>query len=99
MSTAASQPAVKTGIQFTETMRGYLAKGATGDFEAAARQGQQQNSPFQFTLTVASDDLDNTLNNPEHPASMSGTVTAPVLSDQPLSVQDGAVSAFRYRPH
>lgn len=98
MSTAVSQPAVKTGIQFTETMRGYFAKGETGDFQAAADKGQQENSPFQFTLTVASNDLDDMLTNPQHPAAMNGTVTAPALSDKPLSVREGVFQLFVQDP-
>src|SRR5580704_10051743 len=98
MSIPASQPAVKTGIHFTETMRGYFTKGATGDFEAAAAQGRQENSPFHFTLTVASDDLDDMLTNPEHPASMNGTVSAPALSDQTLTVRDGVFQLFVQDP-
>lgn len=98
MSSTASTPAIKTGIEFTETMRGYLAKGAAGDFEAAAEQGRKDNSPFQFTLTVASDDLEDMLSNPEHPAKMNGTVTAPILSDKPLTVRDGVFQLFVPNP-
>jgi cholesterol oxidase len=98
MATTASIPAVKTGIEFTETMRGYLAKGATGEFEAAAAKGKQENSPFEFTLTVASDDLEDMLSNPQHPAKMNGTVTAPVLSDKPLTVRDGVFQLFVENP-
>lgn len=98
MSSTASQPAVKTGIQFTETMRGYFALGETGDFQAAADKGQQQNSPFDFTLTVASDDLDDMLSSPEHPAVMNGSVNAPALSDKPLTVRDGVFQLFVQDP-
>lgn len=99
MSSTVSQPAVKTGIQFTETMRGYFAKGETGDFQPAADKGQQENSPFEFTLTVASDDLNDMLSNPQHPAKMNGTVTAPALSDKPLSVRDGVFQLFVNDPN
>ncbi len=93
MSTAA-QPVPKPGIQFTETMRGYFAKGETGDYQAAADKGQQQGSPFQFTLTIASDDLDDMLANPDHAAGMTGTATAPALSDKPMTVSEGVFQLF-----
>ncbi|HEX4750079.1 MAG TPA: alpha/beta fold hydrolase [Bryobacteraceae bacterium] len=99
MSSTAITPAVKTGIEFTETMRGYLAKGFTGsDYEAAAAQGQKDNSPFQFTLTVASHDLDDMLANPDHPAVMNGTALAPALSDKPLTISDGVFQLFVKNP-
>jgi len=98
MSSTASQPAVKTGIQFTETMRGFFAMGETGDFQAAADKGQQQNSPFEFTLTVASNDIDDMLSSPQHPAVMNGTVNAPALSGKPLTVRDGVFQLFVQDP-
>ena len=98
MSSTASQPVVKSGIQFTETMRGFFAMGETGDFQAAADKGQQQNSPFEFTLTVASNDLDDMLSSPQHPAVMNGTVNAPALSGKPLTVRDGVFQLFVQDP-
>jgi len=90
----APQAALTPGIRFTETMRGYFAKGETGDYQAAAEEGRQTGSKFEFTLTIASQDLDDMLRNSDHRAGMSGSVTAPVLSDRPLTVNDGEFQLF-----
>ena len=61
------------GITFTETMRGQMADG----------------TPFEFTVTVASDNLDDMLSNPDHQARIDGTMTSPALSPSPLKVANG----------
>jgi cholesterol oxidase len=38
------------------------------------------------------------LSNPQHPAKMNGTATAPALSDKPLSVRDGVFQLFVQDP-
>jgi cholesterol oxidase len=92
-------PAVlKPGIRFTETMRGYLGVGSTGDYQAAADAGQQKGSPLEFTLTVVSEDVADMLVNPEHRAGMSGTVIAPALSASPLAVSNAVFQLFVKNP-
>jgi cholesterol oxidase len=95
----------KIGIEFTETMSGYLS---TADrvqistdlpaYEAAFERGKADNSPISFTLTIASGNLTKLLNDPAHPAAMSGTLCAPVLSAQPLTVSHGAFNLFEAFP-
>ncbi|WP_224995724.1 GMC family oxidoreductase N-terminal domain-containing protein [Cesiribacter sp. SM1] len=82
------------GIQFTETMRGYFAAGATGDYAEAARIGKLNNSPFEFTLTIISDNLEGLLESEQHPAKMAGTVNAPALSDSALTISRGRFNLF-----
>jgi cholesterol oxidase len=101
--TPTSQPsagngATKVGIQFTETMRGYLSTKVLDDFAAAAKAGEQEGSSFEFTLTIRSDDLDDMLSNPAHAASIVGTVEAPGLSPQPLTVTNGVFQLFAADP-
>ncbi|HVR39351.1 MAG TPA: alpha/beta fold hydrolase [Thermoanaerobaculia bacterium] len=81
------------GIEFTETMKGYFLKGAT-DYQRGATEGKQTNSPMQFTLTIVGEDLDKLINSPDHPAHMAGTVTAPLLDEQPLVVTNGTFGLF-----
>ena len=89
MSTAPELTAsLKPGIRFTETMRGYWTKGETDDYEAAAAKGKKEGSSFEFTLTIASEDLDDMLQNPEHPATMTGTANVPSLSPERMAVSD-----------
>lgn len=79
----------RLGIQFTETMAGYISNHITGDYQAAAARGEADGSPCSFTLTVVSEDLDDMLTNSDHPARMIGTVSAPMLSPEPMTVTEG----------
>ncbi|MFQ4145999.1 GMC family oxidoreductase [Chlorogloeopsis sp. ULAP02] len=84
----------KLGIQFTETMRGFFSTQIQDDYQKAAQQGKKDGTPLQFTLTVISDDLEVLLNDPNHPANIVGTVTAPVISPEPLTVTNGEFNLF-----
>ncbi|UXY16357.1 GMC oxidoreductase [Chitiniphilus purpureus] len=81
------------GLRFTETMRGYFStqvKHADPDgFQRGWTEGKAHASPMTFTLTVASDDLDRMLADPRHATGLAGTVTAPALSPDPLTVSEG----------
>jgi len=94
---------VKAGVEFTETMKGFFSsavKNATPplqldpSYQQGFDQGQAGNSPFQFTLTIASEDLDDMITNAAHQANMVGTVTAPTLSPQPLTITEGVFNLF-----
>jgi cholesterol oxidase len=98
----AAAPA-KPGVEFTETMKGYFSTQAKTPtpplqldpiYQRGFDQGQTDNSPFQFTLTIASEDLDDMVSNPSHEARMVGTVLAPAISPQPLTVADGRFNLF-----
>jgi cholesterol oxidase len=87
---AAPPPAPATlGLRFTEAMNGYFSFKVKDDFQKGSDQGKHDGSSFEFILTVIADDLDDLLANPDHPARMVGTVTAPALSAQALTVSDG----------
>lgn len=82
------------GVQFTESMKGFFAQVEAGNYEAGFTRGRQEDSSFEFVLTVIADDVDRLLDEPEHEAAMVGTVRAPALSDQPLSVTEGRFNLF-----
>ena len=82
------------GIQFSETMRGHISTRDTDDYQAAADRGKADDSPFAFTLTIISDDLDRMLADPKAQARMIGTVIAPALSPDPITVTDGVFNLF-----
>lgn len=95
--------AAKAGVVFTETMKGFFStavKAASEPLQPDATyqngfdRGQADNSPFEFTLTIESEDLDAMMSNPAHEARMVGTVTAPALSPQPLTVAQGVFNLF-----
>ncbi|MES2950536.1 MAG: GMC oxidoreductase [Pseudomonadota bacterium] len=95
----------KLGIQFTETMTGYFSTTfnlpASTDlpgYEQAYQQGKVDNSPMGFTVTVSSNDLEQLVSNPQHAATIVGTVDAPALSARPLTVTRGVFNLFEVFP-
>lgn len=95
---AATNGQPRTGIQFTETMRGWLSTRVLDDYAEAAKAGEAEGSSFAFTLTIRSDDLEAMLSTPEHAASIVGTVDAPALSPHPLTVTGGTFQLFAADP-
>lgn len=83
-----------TEVQFTETMKGYWSTKEQEDFERAYQLGQKEKSLCMFTLTIRTGDMNTFLSDPGHTGSMSGTLTAPALSDKPLMVSDGVFNLF-----
>jgi cholesterol oxidase len=93
-STPKPQPELKPGIQFTETMKGYFSKDEKANYENGFNLGKKNNSAFEFTLTIHSDNVEELIINPAHKASMAGTVMAPALSSKPMTVVDGVFNLF-----
>ncbi|HEY2291481.1 MAG TPA: alpha/beta fold hydrolase [Thermoanaerobaculia bacterium] len=93
-----SATAAKLGLQFTETMKGYFSTQVKDDYQKAEEQGRQAGSPMQFTLTIATDDLDALITQPEHAAGITGAVTAPALSAAPMDVVEGTFNLFVENP-
>jgi cholesterol oxidase len=86
------------GIQFSETMGGYFSTNVKDDFALGFRQGQEEKSPFRFILTILAEDLEQMMADPNYSASLTGTVTAPALSPEPLTVTRGEFNLFTYDP-
>ena len=85
----------KVGVQFTETMKGfYSPEISNNDYDKGAELGKELGNDFKFTLTIISSDVYDMIENPEHTAQMMGTVTAPSLSKEPLSVLNGTFNLF-----
>ena len=87
-----------TGIQFTETMKGYFSLSEISDYDKSYISGKEENSPFEFTLTIHSEDVDSLININIHEAGMIGTMTAPALSKAPLSAFQGVFNLFIVDP-
>jgi predicted acylesterase/phospholipase RssA len=84
----------RTGVTFTETMRGFVAPGATEPI-AGEQQGRELQSRFAVRFTVDIDGLKRFIVDPEHAASITGTVSGGFLGgDRPAS---GTFSQFVYR--
>ncbi|OCA86033.1 hypothetical protein A8F94_14415 [Bacillus sp. FJAT-27225] len=78
-----------TGIQFTETMRGFFSTISSG-----VKLNKQLRDECKFTVTIHSNNLEEFLSDPKHKAMIQGTVHAPLLSDKPLTVKGGMFNLF-----
>jgi cholesterol oxidase len=91
-------PPAPVGIEFTERMSGFVSALRDGDFAAAAQAAEQRDESFDFVLTIRAEDVERFVAEPEHAAPMTGTVTAPALSPDPLSVSEGTFNLFTLAP-
>ena len=83
------------GIEFTEKMTGYFSFGVSnGDYNSAFENGEAVNNPFDFILTIRSEDVNDMMSNPNHEARMAGSVNAPGLSKDPMSAVEGVFNLF-----
>ncbi|TDW96753.1 GMC family oxidoreductase N-terminal domain-containing protein [Dinghuibacter silviterrae] len=85
-------------VQFTETMKGFVSTGEKTDFQAGYDKGKADGSACLFTLTVRTGDISKMAADPAHPGTMSGTLTAPALSDQPMTISGGVFNLFEADP-
>jgi len=88
----------KPGLQFSEAMEGYFSTKVKDDYAVAARQGKADGSPLRLIATIISDDIELMMAEPDHAAKLIGTVTAPELSAEPLSLSDGQFYLFIQDP-
>ncbi len=95
----ASPPAAaRLGVQFTERMHGYFSTGQKDNYESAAQLGREENSTLEFVLTISADDLEQAMNDPAHEYHMAGSVIAPALSPDALTVTEGTFNLFTVDP-
>jgi cholesterol oxidase len=86
-STPREQASVATaGIEFTERMKGFLST-----------QGREK-TPFEFILSIRSNDVVQMLRDEQHAARINGSVQAPALSAAALTVTDGHFHLFTVDP-
>jgi cholesterol oxidase len=91
-----SAPPVPPGLVFTERMSGYWSPsdtpdaGDTAEYERAAAAGETAGSTLAFELTLSTEDLPAEIADLARPMSAVGTVEAPALAADPLTVVDGS---------
>lgn len=83
-----------TGVQFTETMKGFIGLGETVDFEKGFAKGKLENTTFEFTLTIQTEDIDAFVADENHAGRMIGNMIAPAISKEPLSAYNGVFNLF-----
>jgi cholesterol oxidase len=91
-------PAARLGVQFTERMHGYFSTGQKDNYQSAAQLGREEGSTLEFVLTISTDDLEKAMNSPEHEYHMAGSVIAPALSADALTVTEGTFNLFTVDP-
>lgn len=94
-----AKPAVElqtVGLEFTETMRGRFSKTMLTDYNKA--YNDESSSPFEFTLTIVTHDLNKMLTDPQHTAKIIGQVSIPDFSKMPLMVSQGEFQLFTDDP-
>ena len=84
----------EAGVSFTETMRGFISMDEKSDYKKGFDEGQKNNSPFDFTLTIQSQDVEAFDADSSHKAEMIGNVNCPALSKYPITVVDGTFNLF-----
>jgi cholesterol oxidase len=89
------RPAERVGLTFTEMMRGNLSTYDAPDFSVLAKRGPQaDDTQIEFTLTIATEDLETMLTDEAHKAAMIGTLTCSSLSARPMTITGGQFSLF-----
>jgi len=81
-----------TGIQFEETMEGYLTPGED-DFENGFTTGQKKNFKYRIDVTITIDDIDQFIHLTDRRADLEGTVSCPGLG-RGLKIRNGAFDLF-----
>jgi cholesterol oxidase len=95
---ASPPPVARLGVQFTERMHGYFSTGQKDNYQSAAQLGREEGSTLEFVLTISADDLEQAMNDPAHEYHMTGSVIAPALSADALTVTEGTFNLFTVDP-
>jgi cholesterol oxidase len=84
----------KPGLQFSEALEGYFSTKVKDDYAVAARQGKADGSSFRLIATIISNDIELMMSEPDHAAKLIGTVQAPALSPESLTISAGEFYLF-----
>jgi cholesterol oxidase len=93
--------AQRVGVVFTERMAGWASAvtqapgpGLEG-YVAARDTGRAGKSTLELIATIKVADIDPFVDDPQHTAVLSGTVSAPALSNEPLDISQGVFNLMR----
>lgn len=82
------------GIEFTECMKGFFSTQSKEDTERGYQIGKDEGSSIEFLLTIRSENLEEMVGNPDHKATLFGTVKAPFISKDVITVTGGEFLLF-----
>lgn len=83
-----SDQKMPVGAEFTERMAGFMSA-ASNDYAGAERSGREENNAFSFTATILIRDIDVFVKDPAHTGVITGSVSCPTLSSDPLIISNG----------
>jgi cholesterol oxidase len=87
-------------LQFTERMKGWFSTRVGGsDYGGGWDRGQADDSSLTADLTITVNNLDALLDDPSIRSDLGGTVHAPQLSADALTVTEGEFRLFEPDPH
>jgi len=81
-------------LQFSERLTGFVAMSVPDDYTEGYDQGRADNTRVDLMITIEYDDIQAALNDPSRQARITGTVGAPALSAQRLTVVEGSFALF-----
>ncbi len=84
------------GLDFDETMSGWVCIGET-DFAEGLAKGKEQGTDLSVDLKISIADLDQFLNISHHTANLTGTVSLKPLGG-PFTIRDGVFNLFSVDP-
>ncbi len=100
-TSAATRPRrdpIVPGFRFSERMTGYFSTAVSDDHVPGFAQGKAEGSVLDVALTIAYPDIAALLRDQATPARVSGTVIAPALSTDELTVVGGTFRLFVPQP-
>jgi cholesterol oxidase len=84
---------VAVSIEFTEEMKGFLTFGEM-DYQRGREEGEKNNTPLMFHLTIKLEDVSRFISDAEHPGRADGYIRCPQLGDRDCLVENGLFNLF-----
>jgi cholesterol oxidase len=85
-----SEAAPRASLEFTEHLTGFVSMSVHDGYAEGYEDGREDGARVDLHLMIAYDDVQAMLDDPRHPARITGTVLSPELSAQPLNVTEGS---------
>jgi cholesterol oxidase len=85
-------------LEFSERLTGFASMSVPDDYAEGYARGRDDGTSVELLLTIRYDDAQAMLNDPRRPARISGTVLAPELSPDPLTVTEGSFTLLAPDP-
>ncbi|KAG0238168.1 hypothetical protein BGW42_007159 [Actinomortierella wolfii] len=86
----------RTGVMFTELLRGHLSTVVlSDDYETADNQARSSGSTMNLTLTLSTGPIKEYLKRTIHTCQVVGTVSCRAMSDQPMMIESGVFTVYK----